>query len=247
MRVNWVPVTVSVPAWFYRPARRVREVLSRNGQRNSTRQKVNIWGDRAVEWSFISAHMSSGPGEALEFGPEYSYLGLIAARRGFRVTALDLEPCPRLWEHEDVECVQGDVLRLELPSRRFALVINCSSIEHVGLAGRYGTVEENLDGDLDAMAKMREAMTPGGVMLLTVPVGVDAVFHPLHRVYGAERLPRLLDGFNVKHAEFWAKSNDNRWRLCERETALRFQSSSFGNDARLNAYALGCFVLCRPK
>lgn len=243
MKRNWVPVTVHVPAWVYRPVRRVKRALSVERQLN-----VNISGERAVEWSFISAHMPSGPGEALDFGPEYSHLGLIAARRGFRVTALDLEPHPPLWEHGDVACVQGDILRIELPCRHFSLVINCSSIEHVGLAGRYGTVEERPDGDLEAMAKIRDAMTPGGVMLLTTPVGRDAVFRPLHRVYGPERLPRLLRGFSVEHTEFWVKSTSNRWNLCEGETALRSEAHSLGDDGPgSNAYALGCFVIRRPE
>ncbi len=242
MKPDWVPVTVYLPRWVYRPARRVKRALSSDRQPN-----FNILGERAVEWSFISAYMPWGPGEALDFGPEYSHLSLIAARRGFRVTALDLEPHPPLWEHEGVAWVQGDILKVEMPPRHFALVINCSSIEHVGLAGRYGSVEERPEGDLDAMAKMREAMTPGGLMLLTTPVGRDAVFHPLHRVYGIERLPRLLKGFSVEHAEFWVKSNSNRWSLCDRETALQFEARSFGADARSNVYALGCFVMRRPE
>jgi SAM-dependent methyltransferase len=247
MKPSWVPVTVHLPGWVYRPAKRLRKAISRGERRGSVERKSSISGERAVEWSFISAHMPLGPGEVLDFGPEYSHLGLIAARRGFKVTALDLEPHPPLWEHEGVGFVQGDVLKLELPSRHFAVVINCSSIEHVGLAGRYGAFEERLDGDLDAMTKMREAMIPGGVMLLTTPVGNDAVFHPLHRVYGPERLPRLLQGFNVERSEFWVKSDGNRWHLCTREAALSFEAYSLGDDAQSNAYALGCFVIRRPE
>jgi SAM-dependent methyltransferase len=191
--------------------------------------------------------MPSGPGELLEFGPEYSHLGLIAARRGLKVTALDLELHLPLWEHAEVRFIQGDILKLALPSRHFDVVINCSSIEHVGLAGRYGSVEDRLDGDLDAMVKLREAMKPGGVMLLTTPVGRDAVFRPLHRIYGTARLPKLLEGFHVQHSEFWMKSDANRWHQCTQDAALSFEAHSFGNDAQSNAYALGCFVIRRPE
>jgi SAM-dependent methyltransferase len=183
----------------------------------------------------------------LDFGSGETYLSLIAARRGFSVTALDLEHHSSFWQHEGVGCIQGDVLKVELPSRHFALVINCSAIEHVGLVGRYSVVEGRPDGDIQAMAKMREAMMPGGVMLLTVPVGIDAVFHPLHRVYGSERLPRLLEGFSVEHAEFWVKSNDNRWHLCDQEVALDFEADASSNDPGLNVYALGCFVMRIPE
>jgi hypothetical protein len=73
-------------------------------------------------------------------------------------------------------------------------------------------------------------------MLLSVPVGRDAVFSPWHRVYGPERLPRLLDGFAVEASEFWVKDADNRWITAEEATALATQPLE-------RLYGLGCFVL----
>jgi SAM-dependent methyltransferase len=239
MKVDRVSVSVNLPGWIYRPAKRMKKVLSRE-------LDINLSGDRAVEWSFVSSYMPSGSGDALDFGSGGTHLSMIAARRGFRVTGLDLVSTAPLWEYEDLKYLQGDLLKVQLPFGHFQLIINCSSIEHVGLAGRYGVVEECPDGDLEAMAKMREAMVPGGVMLLTIPVGRDAVIHPLHRVYGPDRLPRLLEGFNVERAEFWVKSNGNRWHLCGREAALRFEARSSGESPKSNVYALGCFVMRRP-
>jgi 2-polyprenyl-3-methyl-5-hydroxy-6-metoxy-1,4-benzoquinol methylase len=42
--------------------------------------------------SRVSSQMPSGPGHALDFGPGGSHIALIAAQRGFNVTAVDLEP-----------------------------------------------------------------------------------------------------------------------------------------------------------
>jgi len=53
------------------------------------------------------------------------------------------------------------------------------------------------DGDLDAMGILRELLAPGGRMILTIPVGRDQICGPYHRIYGEDRLPRLLDGFGV--------------------------------------------------
>ena len=36
----------------------------------STCPAINIWGERYVEWSFLSNEMPDGPGEAIEFGCE---------------------------------------------------------------------------------------------------------------------------------------------------------------------------------
>lgn len=203
----------------------------------------NLAGDRDIEWSWVSSQIPSGEGEALDFGPGGSFLGLIAAQRGFKVTAVDLVPIQWDYVHPRLQFICGDILKLSLPTKHFDLVINCSTIEHVGLAGRYGVTQNNPDGDLEAIAHLREIMKPGGTMLLTIPVGRDAVFAPFHRVYGAQRLPRLLKGYTVEKEAFWVKDSQNRWMLTDRETALDFKASAGSWNPLRNYYALGCFVL----
>jgi hypothetical protein len=75
-------------------------------------------------------------------------------------------------------------------------------------------------------------------MLLTVPVGRDAVFPPLHRVYGSERLCKLLDGYVVEKEEYWVKNIQNAWILTDKQVAL-------AREAQPRLYGLGCFVLKR--
>ena len=127
------------------------------------------------------------------------------------------------------------------------MVINCSTVEHVGLIGRYDVAEDRPDGDLEAMALLRRLLKPGGRMVLTIPLGQDAVFAPLCRVYGAERLPRLLQGYEVEKESYWVKDEGNRWAPCDRRAACDFKASAGSWDALQNIYALGGFVLRRPK
>jgi hypothetical protein len=86
------------------------------------------------------------------------------------------------------------------------------------------------------MAQLRQLLKPDGVMLLTIPVGQDATVAPLHRIYGQNRLPRLLEGFVVHRKEYWTKNNQNSWVLTNEQKALSEQ-------LRPNMYGLGCFVL----
>jgi SAM-dependent methyltransferase len=206
----------------------------------------NLLGDRDIEWSWIAAHIPPGLGEALEFGCGFSSLGLIAAERGFRVTAIDLTQPSWPYTHPRLRFLRGDLFKIPLERGRFDLIINCSSVEHVGLVGRYGVIESRPDGDLEAMACLRDLMAPGGVMLLTVPVGRDAVFAPFCRIYGEGRLPRLLQGYMVEREHYWVKDAENRWVLREKEAALRFEASAGSWDPLQNVYALGCFLLRRP-
>ena len=200
----------------------------------------NLVGDRDIEWSWVAAQMPLGTGEALDFGPGGSHLGLIDAQQGFNVTAVDLESVHWPYVNSRLQFVQGDILKLRLPKEHFDLVINCSTVEHVGLTGRYGVTENRPDGDLEAMARLRELMKQDGLMLLTIPVGRDTVFAPLHRVYGAERLPKLLEEYVIEKKEYWVKDEQNRWVLVDEKEA-------FDRQPLRSLYGLGCFVLRREQ
>jgi hypothetical protein len=139
--------------------------------------------------------------------------------------------------------MRGDLLTLPLQPDQFELILNCSTIEHVGLIGRYGVKEDRSDGDLEAMRRLRTLMKAEGVMLMTIPVGQDAVFAPLCRVYGVQRLPRLLEGYTVVQEEFWIKDEQNRWVLTTKTDALAFEASAGSWNPLQNITALGCFVL----
>lgn len=237
MRQVTVRVPVYLPEWLYQILRVLKHKLKTGC--GEPRVYLNLLGDRDIEWSWVSSQMPSGPGEALDFGPGGSHLVLIAARRGFNVTAVDLEPVLWPYIHSRLRFIKGDILRLRLPKEYFDLVISCSTVEHVGLAGRYGVTESRSDGDLEAMTRLRSLMKPGGIMLLSVPVGRDSVFARSHRVYGPERLPKLLDGYVVEREEYWVKNDLNNWILVGKEDAL-------AKEPQERLYGLGCYVLRRP-
>jgi SAM-dependent methyltransferase len=204
---------------------------------------LNLDGDRDIEWSFVATHMPTGNGGwALDFGCGRSPLALVAIERGFRVLGLDMEAITPTWSHDAYRFRKGDLLEISFARESFDLIINCSAIEHVGLAGRFGISQPQPDGDWLAMRKLRTLMKTGGIQLLTLPVGVDADFPPWHRVYGEQRMPLLLSGYEVKEESYWRKSVECGWRPCTRADALSFEPPC--TDER-SIYALGCMVLAR--
>ncbi len=76
---------------------------------------------------------------------------------------------------------------------QFDYALSISSFEHDGL-GMYGDPLDP-DGDLKAMARMRELVKPDGILLLSVPVGRDKVIFNNARVYGRVRIPALIEGW----------------------------------------------------
>ena len=235
-------VPVYAPRWLHQSILKVKRALIPSV---SSCPAVNIWGERYVEWSFLSKEMPDGPGEAIEFGCEQGYLSLLAAQKGFHVLANDLQEQVFNWQHPAVEFRRGDFLTLDLPNDYYDVAINCSSVEHVGIVGRYGIMAETSNGDIEVMRKLAAILKPGGLLLMTAPCGHDAVMAPWCRVYGAARLPRLFEGFQIAKQMYWIKDHLNRWVGCNREAALDFQARNDPTDGHGCSYALGCFVLCK--
>jgi hypothetical protein len=222
-------------AWLLSVAGDVAIAASR---RIAERDGETLLGDRWIEWSFCLARLLDGVGTTLDFGADVGFLSLAAAQRGHDVVALDRMPPALEYRHPRVIPLQGDILDRPLEGRRFDQIINCSSVEHVGLAGRYGSFED-ASGDLKAMAIMRDLLEADGRMILTIPVGRDLVCDPLHRIYGHERLPRLLEGYAVHEAQYWLRDPAaSAWTQVDREDALQTTGSEW-------FYALGLLVLRR--
>jgi len=173
---------------------------------------------------------------------------LMAVERGFEVTAVDLKPVRWFYWHPKLKFLNENIFDLTRSGEEsFDLVINCSTVEHVGLAGRYGVAREEPNGDLLAMQHLKSLMRLGGLMLLTIPMGRDGVFKPMSRVYGEKRLPLLLDGYETVDEEFWVKDSANRWVLSGKDAAMQFKTAMGSRNALKNACALGCFILRKPR
>ena len=74
---------------------------------------------------------------------------------------------------------------------------------------------------------------------MTIPVGIDEVVAPFHRIYGHKRFPLLVEGYQIHEEEYWYKRDKNdRWIVCDKDTAFAVRGS-------FEAYALGLFVLTK--
>jgi SAM-dependent methyltransferase len=231
-------IPVSVPIWAHGPLLKLKRKLVPPAP-----VVKNIDGERYVEWSFLSREMPDGPGEAIDFGCENGFMSLVAAEKGFHVLAIDLQQQSFLFEHRSIEFRLGDFLRLDLPEDHFDLILNCSSVEHVGVAGRYGITASENDGDLEALQKFARVLKARGAVLMTAPCGRDAVMAPWCRVYGEQRLPRLLAPFAMEKERYWIKDDKNRWVEVARKQALDFPTRHDPANPHGCSYALGGFVL----
>ena len=110
---------------------------------------------------------------------------------GARPTTIDYNPI--ISKSARLEAVTVD--ELQRNARAFDGALSISSFEHDGL-GMYG---DPLDpnGDLKAMENMRKLVAPRGLLFLSIPVGRDALYFNVRRIYGRLRLPLMLSGWEI--------------------------------------------------
>ena len=212
--------------------------IVRFGEKFDTNSALTLSGDRDLEWSWVIAQASPGTKRTLDFGPGNSTTPIALSFMSQEVVCLDLNKPEINYGVDNINHVLGDVTSPPAGLGKFDLIVNCSSIEHVGLPGRYGSTEV-ADGDLIGMQNLLGLMNDSAKMLMTIPVGKDGVYLPNHRVYGNIRLPKLLAGYNVINERFFEKTESKRyWAETSKENAISTQSSA-------SFYSIGLFILTK--
>lgn len=204
-----------------------------NGEPRPPRGGFDLDGEKLLDWGWVCTHLPPGPKRALEIGPGKSPIIPAMLSLGYEVTAIDnsIDPAGLI---DGFRFIRGDFSAFSA-EHKFDVIIACSVVEHIGLAGRYNS-DEDVDGDLKAMLRIHELLTPGGDLLLTIPVGRDAVHRPWHRVYGPERLPKLLEGFIMVKSQFFERKPGGPWCRTTQEKALAM-------PVDIRRYALGEMLL----
>lgn len=218
--------------------KRVGYRIVRFGERFDASAGLTLSGDRDLEWSWVIAQAPNGSKRVLDFGPGNSTTPIALSFISDEVIAFDLNTPEIPYGVKNIRHVLGDITSPPPDLGKFDVIINCSTIEHVGLPGRYGSTEVD-DGDLIGMKNLLNMLSDKGRMVMTIPVGIDGVFLPNHRVYGIGRLPKLLDGYKIETERYFEKTELKRhWAETSKDRALNTTSS-------LSFYSIGLFVLTK--
>lgn len=146
--------------------------------------------ERVVEQPFVFAAISGlqAPARILDVGGSESTVALSLASMGHDVLVVDPRGYPA--RHPGLRVLPQRLDELDKDERDFDAVLALSSVEHFGI-GSYGqpSAEERLD--LAGVQEMRLRTRPGGLLVLTVPLGEPAV-DDFQRVYDVGGVRELL-------------------------------------------------------
>lgn len=197
--------------------------------------EFDLHGEKFLDWAWVVGNLPRIPSRCIDIGCAESPLVPIMLALGHEVVGVDLGRV--LYDLPGFTFYQGDFNHIPLQLGSFDVAVMCSAVEHIGLSGRYDSLEDP-EGDVKAMRKVSTLLRPGGVLILTIPVGVDGVHSPWHRVYGQKQLPILLDGYRIVKSRFFVKRPRAEWYEVDASYATRF-------PATVVRYALGEYVLAR--
>lgn len=197
----------------------------------------NLKGDRLVEYSFVMANLGSHGRRTLDVGSCDSPLPAMLSGLGCDVYGIDTRNYLKFANFKNFEFVLGDMLFMPFHAASFDRITAVSTLEHVGLYGRYGS-REHAFGDRKAMGELSRCLKTGGKMIITLPYGKPCVLRPYHRIYDKNLLSSLFNGFRLEKAQYFVKDDNGCWTAVSEKEA----GSVDGSGRR---YALGLFVLTK--
>ena len=201
--------------------------------------RENLKGDRYVEYSFAAANLYTTIEGVempwvLDVGSVGSVLPAMVSQL-CEVVGIDIRDYVKVAKFKNFEFILSDSRFLPFVSHSFDSITAVSTIEHIGLAGRYGSPEDK-SGDKKALRELIRVLKPTGKIIVTIPYGKATILKPYHRVYDSKKVQWLFNGLSIDKAFYYVKSAGGQWTRVSEEKASEVDGSG-------RRYALGLFVL----
>lgn len=188
--------------------------------------------DRYMEYPFAVRNLPKPPAKVLDVGCSGSYFILMLAAFGYEAYGIDLREyaITNKIKFDNFYFEKGDIRRTGFADNFFDAITAISTIEHIGIYGRYG-MDDDSQGDLKCIKEMKRIVKPGGSLLITVPFGKPKILSPYCKIYGAETISELVEGFILGKEEYFMQDAARDWfEIPKREAMLV--------DAKIDEYPL---------
>jgi SAM-dependent methyltransferase len=182
--------------------------------------------ERIIEYAFVIQKLHTIPvGKVLDVGctARFNYLPVALTSLGWEVWGLDLREFK--FKHPNFHLVLGDIRKTNFPDNFFDAVYAVSTLEHIGLSGRYGVTKNDPDGDTRALEEIARILRPGGMLLCTVPYAREArVLKSLQRIYDQPALARLFSNWTKKDQAWYCREDDGYWTPLSDKAAAKVEN-----------------------
>lgn len=155
--------------------------------------------DRYIEYPWVLSHLQKiAGGKILDVGSSSCAMWHALLPKNFQIHAINttVDPNPP----KSVKFTLGDIRKTPYLANFFDTVICVSTLEHIGVAGRYGS-DDDPEGDFKAMTEISRVTKPGGKLLVSVPYGRKDVL-PINKLYDKSRLAQLLSGWQIEEQNY---------------------------------------------
>lgn len=169
------------------------------------KQSKHPWtNERAVEYPWIYKNISKiTGGTVLDVGAREGLPSTdLLLENNNLVYTIDINASPLNKSNPKLNIDRGDIRKTKFKDAFFDAVIAVSTLEHVGLPGRYGITEADDKGDLRAMQEIHRILKPDGQVFVTLPYG-GGKSRLLNRLYDEERIIELFSGFDLQIRQYF--------------------------------------------
>jgi ubiquinone/menaquinone biosynthesis C-methylase UbiE len=188
--------------------------------------------DRYLEYPFVMRNLPKPPVRVLDVGCAASFFPLLLASFGYEAYGMDIREYAIVnkVKFANFRFVKEDIRKTSFPDNYFDAITAISTVEHIGISGRYGADEAG-EADREALQEMMRILKTNGVIILTVPFGKARVLKPYCRIYDAALLQQLVRGLVVEKEEYYMQDASDDWCACSRDEAQSI-------EAKIDRYAV---------
>ncbi len=197
------------------------------------RNRAPKYFDRDLEYPWVIKNVDITSGKLLDIGSTIGQMLYDVLPKEIEINAINLnaqKDVPNVTQYE------GDIRGTDIKSENFDIITCISTLEHIGVEGRYKVVGDD-DGDIKAMKEMHRLLKKNGKLILTVPYGAKDVL-PINKLYNKERMKKLFKGYEVVNEEYLKYNSKHGIWLTVSE-----QEAAETDWLKERWYALGLFVL----
>jgi len=176
--------------------------------------------DRYIELPFAVRNLPKPPARVLDVGCAGSFFSLILAGFGYDTFAIDIRKYAIINRitYKNFNYCNESIIKTGFSDNYFDAITSISTVEHIGLSGRYGIAEDE-SGDRAALEEMKRILKTNGTIILTVPFGRAKTIKPFSRIYDGNRIRQLIGALKIEIEEYYMQDPNNDWYKCSKQEA----------------------------